>query len=60
MKIEEKARFFELRKKLMKGEISELEAVELKALLEKMKKEATKPFEKQFLRITELALNEIL
>ncbi|ALM76479.1 hypothetical protein [Thermococcus barophilus] len=60
MKIEEKARFFELRKKLMKGEITQVEAVELKALLEKMKKEATKPFEKQFLRITELALNEIL
>lgn len=55
-----KARFFELRKKLMKGEISELEAVELKALLEKMKKEAKRSVEKQFLKVTELKLNEVL
>lgn len=60
MKIEEKARFFELRKKLMKGEINQVEAVELKALLEKMKREAKTSVEEQFLRITELALKDVL
>jgi len=60
MKVEEKARFFELRKKLMKGEINHVEAVELKALLEKMKEEAKTSFEKQFFKVTELELNEVL
>lgn len=40
--------------------VSELEAVELKALLEKMKKEAKTSVEKQFIKVTELALEDLL
>lgn len=60
VRIEEKARYFELRRKLVRGDISELEAIELKALNEKLEREAKNRMEKHITKITRLMLEEVL
>lgn len=60
MKIEEHARYFELRRKLVRGTISEMEAIELKALNEKFAREARTGMERHLAKVTRLMLEEVL